>query len=348
VRHAGEGGVHPAGIVQIANGVVRKSLFAKVEKPDYRGGQDIQREFHYLANIGPLITAEHPTLRSPQPISYDSVQRLLLMEFVPGDSLKHCTFDLTRNQIAKDNLTELLQQVGRWLGSFHRLTLQSTSGNPLEWLLQEFTKKRTLDAFVLYSMKETYDEMLSILKRCLTLKPAFQRKQCVVHGEFTPIHVMDANGAIYVVDFGNSRVGYPYEDVGLFQSFYDCLFPWRAFIGSSRIRLRMQKELFLQGYFEQSAVPFSNADRAIMRWVRLISFARMLHGGKSRYAGWGGWAYSQLARCTLRANFIRLCQTELAALKVIPPDVFQEDPYTKRRPNVAETEDPLTIAHSAD
>lgn len=332
VRALRQPGIHPAGIVHVTDGLVRISLFAKVQKDDYQGAQNLEREMHFLLNVAPQITAESPALRSPVPVAYYPEQRLLLMEYIPGDSLKHHLFDIKfgMNWVSRVELAGLLECSGRWLGSFHRLTLQNASGNPLEWLLEEFENKRTMDAFLYYSQRNSYDQMLAILKRCLDLNQKFQRKLCNVHGEFTPIHVMVTSDAIYVVDFGNSRLGYPYEDVGLFAGFYDCLLPWRIVTGSMRIRLQRQKELFLRGYFQQSPATFNACDWAIMRWVRLISFARMLNAGQQRNAGWGKWAYSRLTLRTLRDKFTALCAAELAALRDLHTDVFNEDSFIEQ------------------
>lgn len=324
-------GIHPAGVVHLTSGPVKISLFAKVQKADYNGAQSLERELHFLSNVAPLIAAENPGLRSPLPVAYYPERRLLLMEFVPGDSLKHHLFSINfgSNRVSTVALAELLRCAGRWLGSFHRLTLQGGAGNPLEWLLQEFGNKRTMEAFLFYSQKNSYDEMLSILTRCLDLNPEFRRNLCNVHGEFTPIHVMVASDAIYVVDFGNSRLGYPYEDVGLFAGFYDCLPPWRIAAGSMRIQLQKQKQLFLSGYFEQRAA-FNAGDRAMMRWVRLISFARMLNAGQDRSSGWGKWAYSRLTSRILRKRFAALCNAELAALRGVHPDIFNEESFVEQ------------------
>jgi len=329
VRALKRPGIHPVGVVHMTDGLVKLCLFAKVQKADYCGAQNLERELHYLSSVSPRITAENPALRSPIPVVYYPEQRLLLMEFVPGHSLKHHLFDLkfTIGRSDRHDLTELLLNAGRWLGSFHRLTLQSTCGNPLEWVLQEFESKRTQEAFLYYSQKYFYDEMLSILKRYLDQNPNFRRTLCNVHGEFTPIHVMVADDAIYVIDFGNSRLGYPYEDVGMFASFYDRLLPWRRLAGSMRIGLQMQKELFLRGYFEQGPSAFNESDRAIMRWVRLISFGRMLNAGQDSSTGWGKWMYSRLTLRALHKRFATLCGTELAALRELRPDTFNEDSF---------------------
>jgi tRNA A-37 threonylcarbamoyl transferase component Bud32 len=325
-------GVHPVGVVHISNGLASTCMFAKVQRTDYRGGQNLEREWRFLSDMAPLITAENPALRSPNPIAYYPERGLLLMEFVPGDSLKQHLFEVKFgiNPTGSLKLAQLLKHTGQWLGSMHRLTQQSESGNPLEWLLQESESARTREVFLRYSRKDTYDEMLSILRRWLDLKPNFRRNLCQVHGEFTPIHVMVANDAIYVVDFGNSKLGYVYEDVGLFASFYECLLPWRAAMGAIRVRLDMQKELFLSGYFEQAPADFRPADIAIMRWVRLISFARMLDGGERRYTGWGKWAYSRLAQNILHGRFTALCRIELAALKEMSADVLDEEPHAEQ------------------
>ncbi len=350
VRALRQPGIHPAGVVHMTDGLVQISLFTKVQKADYRGAQNLERELHFLSDVAPLITAENPALRSPVPIAYYPEQRLLLMEFVPGKSLKHHLFNIKfdLNPLGAGNLAELLQCAGRWLGSFHRLTLQSTHGNPLEWLLQEFDSKRTMEAFLFYSRKNSYDEMLSILKKCLDLNPGFQRNLCNVHGEFTPIHVMVASDAIYVIDFGNSRLGYPYEDIGLFSCFYDCLPLWRVAAGSMRIRLRTQKELFLSGYLEQCPTTFHASDRAIMRWVRLISFARLLNAGQPRSSGWGKWVYSRLTHRTLRRRFSTICDIELAAMRNVHPDIFNEDSLARRNSDCAAWNSPETDRLASD
>ena len=348
VRALHEPGVHPAGIVYLSDGELTTSLFAKVQKNNYTGVQNLERELHFLTHVTPLITAENPMLRSPIPVAYYPDRRLLLMEFVPGDSLKHHLFDVIFNPTPRRNLAELLQCTGQWLGSLHRLTRKGTIGNPLQWLLDEFEAKRTSEAFELFSLKDSYDELGVILKGCLNANPDFRRPLCDVHGEFTPIHVMVAGDAIYVVDFGNSREGYFYEDVGLFESFYDCLLPWRAAAGSYRMNLDTQKELFLRGYFDESAMEFCPADRAIMRWVRLISFARMLNGGQRRYNGWSRWAYSRIALGALRKKFFHLCRTELAALKEIRPNTFEEPSYCEPSPLYKSFVHPGNIESSAN
>lgn len=323
VRALNRPGVHPVGVVHVTNGSASTRMFAKVQRTDYKGTQNLGRELSFLSDVAPLIAAENPALRSPSPISYYPEKGLLLMEFVPGNSLKHHLFELKFgfNSTRKLNLEELLKYTGQWLGSLHRLTTQSTCGNPLEWVLQEFESARTREVFLRYSQEANYDELLSILRQCLDLNPRFRRNLCRVHGEFTPIHVIVAREAIYVVDFGNSRLGYSYEDVALFAGFYDCLLPWRAAAGALRIPLDKQKELFLNGYFEQAPSAFRSADTAIMRWIRLISFARM-DGGER----WGKWAYSRLALRTLGDNFATLCRAELTALREITTDIFDEEP----------------------
>lgn len=333
VRALNEPGVHPAGVVHLRDGQRKESLFAKVQKSNYTGVQNLEKEMYFLSKVAPLITAENPALRSPLPLAYYPDRRLLLMEFVPGNSLKHHLFDVVFNSAPRRNLGELLQSAGRWLGSLHRLTRKSTSENPLEWLLNQFESDRTRQAFELFSIKEDYESLRKLLRASLSAKPSLRRNLSDVHGEFTPIHVMVAGNAIYVVDFGNSREGFPYEDIGLFESFYDCLLPWRAAAGSYRMDLQMQRDNFVKGYFEEAGTAFTAADRAIMRWVRIISFARMLNGGQHRFQGWSGWAYSRLALRTLRTRFVALCQNQLDASKQSAADLFEEEPYAQ--PNKA-------------
>ncbi|MGC1300567.1 MAG: hypothetical protein WA869_36530, partial [Alloacidobacterium sp.] len=162
----------------MTDGLASASLFAKAQKEDYCGGQSLQSESNFLSTVAPLIAAENPTLRSPLPIAYFPESGLLLMEFVPGNSLKHHLFDVTFRRLNGPDLGELLQYAGRWLGSLHRLTLKAKYGNPLDWLVGEFDREQTKEAFVLYSLEDVYVEILSILKKCRDLNPQFQRHLC--------------------------------------------------------------------------------------------------------------------------------------------------------------------------
>ena len=321
-------GIHPVGVVHVTNGSEKASVFAKAQRADYHGAQNLQREFQFLSETGPRISAENRALRSPKPIAYYPERGLLLMEFVSGDSLKKHLFDFGSgvHPTSHSNLAQLLKSTGRWLGALHRLTQQSASGNPLEWLLGAFESKRIREIFEKYSQKGQYEEILSILRRCTEGKPQFRRNLCEVHGEFTPIHVIVGKDGIYVVDYGNTKTGYVYEDIGLFDSFYDCLLPWRSIAGTMRVRISRQKELFHHGYFEQAPSAFNTADLIIMSWVRLLSLARILEGNERRYSGLGKWAYSHVALFNLRNKFISRCSVELASLRNIQLDIFDKDP----------------------
>ena len=329
VRTVSHPGIHPVGVAHIRTGSASALVFAKVQRSDYSGHQTLERELHFLSEVGPLISAENPALRCPSPIAYYPERGLLLMEFVPGRSLKHHLFDLNYRIHPAGNLSlpQLLESAGQWLGRLHRLTTQSERGNPLEWVLHELERPRTAEVFRKYSQKDSYDELLTILRRYMDRNPNFSRNLCQVHGEITPIHVMVAADAIYVVDFGSSKQGFVYEDVGLFIGFYDCLLPWRAAAGAIRVNLKKQKELFFKSYLEHTSAVFGPADLAIMRWVRLISSARMLEGSGRRYKGIGNQAYFRLAQRLLNRSFAAHCREELAILRNIPLDIFDEEPH---------------------
>ncbi len=327
-------GIHPVGVVHVSNGTDSIALFAKVQRSDYRGAQDLEREMRFLTDVGPLIATENPGLRCPTPVAYYPERGLLLMEFVPGESLKNLLFELKieLGAPAKTNLARLLQCTGRWLGSLHKVTQQEETGSPLEWILQEFENKRTQAVFQRLSQLTEYQEFLSILRKCLAQNPGFRRNLCRLHGEFTPIHVMVGENAIYSVDFGNNKVGYAHEDVSLFLSFYDCLLPWRAAAGAMRIGLAKQKDLFLNAYHDQASRSFGPADAAIMSWMRLICFGRIFEGGDRRYKGMSKLFYSAVALRSLRASFTSICQAELTSLRALPPDAFSMDSSNGPRP----------------
>ena len=333
-------GIHPVGVVHVSNGTESIALFAKVQRSDYRGAQNLEREMRFLTDVGPRIAAENPALRCPAPVAYYPERGLLLMEFVPGESLKNLLFELKieLGASAKTSLARLLQCTGRWLGSLHKVTRQEDTGNPLEWVLQEFENKRTQEVFQRFSHLTEYQEFLSILRKCLAQNPGFRRNLCRLHGEFTPIHVMIGENAIYSVDFGNNKLGYVHEDVSLFMSFYDCLLPWRAAAGTMRIGLAKQKELFLNAYHDQASRSFGPADEAIMSWMRLICFGRIFEGGDRRYKGMSRLFYSAVALRSLRASFTSICHAELTSLRALSPDAFGVDSAHGPRPERASSE----------
>src|SRR6267378_885025 len=128
--------------------------FVKANKPNYRGPQSLRIESDILKTITPKIAQQNPAMRSPRVLAYAPGRELLLMEKVPGKSLKALLSDVSGGYSPR--LADLLRLSGEWLGRFHSLTGSSEVGNPLEWLTQRFQKPKVRTAFGACSQQDAY------------------------------------------------------------------------------------------------------------------------------------------------------------------------------------------------
>jgi len=270
-------------------------------------------ETDILNTITPRIAEENPAARTPRVLAYAPQRELLLMEKVSGKSLKSFLSDLSGGSSSR--LSSLLQLSGEWLGRFHTLTEQAEGHNPLEWLMQRFKKPSVQIAFAVCSQREAYSELLGLIDMFRDLRPALTRNLCRVHGEFTPLHVIVQDDAVYIIDFASSHLGFVYEDLALFTAFYDGLLPWRVITGSQLLNFASQKDLFNKAYAYHAPWKFQYEDDLLMRFARLGALAEIEASWETERAGWHNVLYSRVARTWLRRRLPRIIGRELKILK---------------------------------
>jgi Ser/Thr protein kinase RdoA (MazF antagonist) len=317
--------MHEVASVEIGQNGRAVRFFAKSDMADYDGPQRLETEEDVLRNIAPEIWHANPRTRCPQVLAFFADHKLLLLEMVDGKSLKELLFNMGASD---SNLPDLLALSGEWLGRFHALT-QSQQANPFEWLETSFAQQKVKDVFRNCGVSDLYPTLSNLLQQFRRDYPDFRRPLCRLHSEFTPLHVLVKNDAIYVIDFGSSRVGFGYEDVAMFTTFFDILLPWRALAESLRLPLAQQKDIFRESYFAHRQQTFGVPDNIVMRFAYLQAMAHHESCREKIPSSPAAALYATAGRAWVRRRFAALARRELAYLRqlVSAPPVWHLD-YT--------------------
>jgi tRNA A-37 threonylcarbamoyl transferase component Bud32 len=304
LRHSS---IHTVAALEVGSNGAAVRCFAKSNVANYQGPQRLDREEQFLRDVAPRIWEANQKARSPRVLAFFPRQELLLLEMVEGKSLKKLLFD--------SRIPNLVQLTGEWLGHLHSIT-KGEQGDPFEWLENAFsTEKKVRDAFYDCSVATLYPGVLELLRRCRREYAGFRRPQCTVHGEFTSLHVLVKGDSIYVIDFGSSHLGFGYEDVAFFSTFYDILLPWRVAAGYLRFPLTRQKNLFLKSYFEHCEQTWGPADEIVLRFANLRAMAQHESCWERTQENWPASLYLKIARRWVRGRFAALARREFAALQ---------------------------------
>lgn len=261
--------IHTVAMVEMGRNGSSIRFFAK-SGVNYSGPQSLETEDFVLRCIAPEIWKENPRTRCPQSLAFFPEHKLLLQELVEGKPLKELLFDAGPMH---SNIPELLALSGEWLGRFHALT-QGELGSPFEWLESCFGEESIGDVFHRCGVSNVYREVRQLLRQFGLAYPDYRRPLCRLHGEFTPLHILVKGDAIHVVDFGSSRLGFAYEDIASFTTFFDTLLPWRAVVGSLRLPLVLQKGIFRESYLAHCQQTFGPPDNIVMRFANLRAMAQ--------------------------------------------------------------------------
>ena len=270
--------------------------------------QSLEIESRMFKTIGPQMTAANPATRCPEMLSYYPDRGLMLLEFVDGHRLDALQLGLARSSAY--DLSRLTGLCGEWLARFHALTRLPEQGNPFETLSESF---RVAPPWLVEQDVEIYDEVRRLAEALRRRFPDFTQPLCMIHGEFAPYHILVRDGRIYVIDFGSSRKGYPFEDQMFFTCFYDSRLPWRRLAGAIRMDFEEEKRRFLESYRRCSG-PFDDRMGSVLRLGRIRAMARYVTALEARDT-WRATFYSRIARPWVRRLFRNVCREELAALK---------------------------------
>jgi tRNA A-37 threonylcarbamoyl transferase component Bud32 len=310
--------IHAVAAVEIGRNGTALRCFAKGDVANYQGPQRLETEDHILRHVAPEIWKANPRTRCPQVLAFFPHHKLLLLEMVDGKSLKELLFDVGAT---RSDIPDLLALAGEWLGRFHAIT-RGEQADPFAWVKSAFAGKKVRDAFQECAVSELYSPLEGLLQRFAREYPDFRRPLYQLHAEFTPLHVLVKDDAIYVIDFGSSRRGFGYEDVALFTSFFDSLLPWRAVAGFLRLPLAQQKRTFMESYLMHCEETFGSPDQIVMSFARLHAMAHYVSCREPIPFAWPTALYAQIGRLWVRRQFAALARRELAFLQQmasVPP-----------------------------
>lgn len=157
-------------------------------------------------------------------VDFDPDTNTLTTELIQGQQLFHTlwnpTYWLGRLRGIKEpdwsEMADRLEELGRWLRLYHDSTAEDLGNRPLhlEWLEADFREKikgvreeRSLPDSLVNSIESHYVNQLT---EVATDHVVF----CQVHGDLIVYNLMvDNNNNLHVLDFGDTRVGAPIEDV---------------------------------------------------------------------------------------------------------------------------------------
>jgi hypothetical protein len=241
----------------------------RTERPDH----SMATEHRVLTEVAPRISEQNPATRCPRVLAYRPAARLLALEAVDGPTLDSVLFGLAPTR-ARRQVGRLLELCGEWLARFHELTRTGEEGNPFEWMLEQLTLPAVQAVFDRAAEGPTWVGLCEAARGLCAAHPTFRVALCAVHKVFAPYHVLVSDGRIYVIDLETSCTGYPYEDLALFDAYYDMRPPWQTALASTRLPIVEQRRALLRGY-ARHAPAFREADGLVLRLARLHSLIRL-------------------------------------------------------------------------
>jgi aminoglycoside phosphotransferase (APT) family kinase protein len=229
-------------------------------------------EYRLLSEIAPRIAAQNPATRCPRALAYRPSPGLLALEAVRGPTLDHVLFGLAPTR-ERRRVRHLLELCGEWLARFHQLTRTREEGNPFEWVLEAFSQPAVGAIFERCGARATQRDLCEVTRALCSAFPGFRTPRCAIHGVFAPYHILVSEGRIYVLDLESSRAGYPYEDLALFQAYYDFRLPWHTSLASTRLPIGEHLPALRDGY-ARHAPWFREPDELMLRLARLHALIR--------------------------------------------------------------------------
>jgi tRNA A-37 threonylcarbamoyl transferase component Bud32 len=321
-----ERSVHEIAALEVVRPPRSAYYFAKATVPGYSGKQDLASESQILAQVGPRIAALNPKTRCPQVMAFFPEEKLLVEEFIQGQSLKALLFDFLPGRA---DVQAMLKLSGEWLAHFHNQTRQGQA-NPFEWLGEEIHGRGFADTFRRCSISELYPVAVRLLRHFSKQYSSLCRPLCQVHGEFTPLHIMVQNDALYVIDFGSSHCGFAYEDLARFSTFCDGLLPWRWAIAALRFSIAQQTDSFLKSYAEHAGLVPSSEDDVVTRFARLCAMADQQLSWERQPRNYREKGPLRIRRMWMRRRFASLVRRELSHLERLAQDDLENGAIVPR------------------
>lgn len=196
-----------------------------------------------------------------------------MLEMVAGDSVKSLLFGRGRAP-HREQIARVLQRSAQWLAALHEVTRSEQECNAFDWILAELAFPPTRRVLSAGLGEAAYRELCRLAAQFRSVYPDVRRPLCRIHGGFFPHHVLARGEEIYVIDLEASRLGFPYEDLGVFTAWYDLSVPWRRLIAHRRMDMDAQRALFWRAY-SGTTTP-ATPELIVRRFTRVLGMARFI------------------------------------------------------------------------
>lgn len=177
----------------------------------YRSGAEVSTALDRLMVANRVLVGEG--ISTPAARGQVAGLELLLMDHVPGRSLKH----LLQHDGSDDRTAGAVEQAARAIATLHRHHEAQPSARDAATELDRLRKRLAPLAFVAPELAGRAAELIDRISERLGDLPPGQAR--FLHGDFTPSQVLVADdGSVVLVDFDLSEMGDPAVDVANFVS----------------------------------------------------------------------------------------------------------------------------------
>lgn len=245
-------------------------------------------------------------------ISFDQEENLLCTEFVPGQSFFNKLWNVTtfvrmfpEDSIERSKLLLRIEDVGRWLASYHNSWYGSFGQKESAlWVLESFRRK--LNAVRTQGLMRK--RLLMNLEGLLShFKEEFEKDFTLtvsrIHGDFISHNmIFDQNGKVFIIDFADTRIGFSLEDV---VRFWGNLWTMRQRNKISKEYFELACQVFLKGYGVNSSIT-NECTFTLLRMYNAINYILNIEAAKPYMNCFLYWSYRRAIRLEANEAYDRL------------------------------------------
>lgn len=218
----------------------------------------------------------------PNPLEYLPLFNLYLYEFVPGYFLQELS--------AKHKEQEFLDKIPavvKGLKRIHEVKVQKKNKIIIWDRKQEEKQWRHNLKLIRQYYPTVFDKTLLWIQRCRLLKEKYRKYFDIkfykmTHGDFYSRNILINKNKIKLIDFSNSAVYEPLNDIGNFLINTELMFEY-DFPDIYRRLMKELKNIFFQNYFSKPTTEeqkFKINYFVLTNLIRIIAFAAMSEGSK--------------------------------------------------------------------
>jgi len=218
----------------------------------------------------------------PKPIDYLPLFNLYLYEFIPGYFLQELSVK-QKDQEFLDKIPDIVKSLKR----IHEVKVKKKDKMIRQDRKQEEKQWQYDLKLIQQYFPAVFDKTLLWIKACRVLRNKYRKYfdnkvYQMTHGDFYSRNILVNIGQIKLIDFSNSVIYEPLNDVGNFLINTELMFEY-DFHETYRLLMEKLKDIFFQNYFSQLRTEeqeFKINYFILTNLIRIIAFAAMREGSK--------------------------------------------------------------------